>query len=157
MLRFLSGCSVLLAPSRGRGRLLTLSLIIFTNLPKIRCRYSSPLRVQGAAFRHGFPLAALSCTAHPFFGWSWGSTARGAAALTQGSVDTFVGVGFALPRLRTIFVPAWLLSPEELQLLLWAQPSCLAMLQLCSLTFGMLHAKFQNTAFRPGWLSGRGR
>ena len=33
------------------------------------------------------------------FGWSWGSTARGAAALTQGSVDTCVGVGPCLSRL----------------------------------------------------------
>ena len=34
---------------------------------------SSPLRVQGAAFRHGLPLAALSCTAHPFLGGHGGA------------------------------------------------------------------------------------
>ena len=52
--------------------LLALSLVF--NLPRIRCRFSSsPLRVQGAAFRHGFPLAALSCTAYPFLGGHGGA------------------------------------------------------------------------------------
>ena len=42
------------------------------------------------------------------------------------------------------------LSPEELQLLLWAQLSCLALLQICSLTLVMLHAKIlKSTASRP--------
>ena len=52
--------------------LLTLSLIVFT-LATDSVSLFSPLRVQGAAFRHGFPLAALSCTVTPFLGGHGGA------------------------------------------------------------------------------------
>ena len=48
-----------------------------------------------------FPWPPFPARLTPF-GWSWGSTARGAAALTQGSVDTCVGVGFGLSRFVTL-------------------------------------------------------
>ena len=49
------------------------------------------------------------------------------------------------------------LSPEELQLLLWARLSCLALLQLCSLTLVMLMQRFQKHGLSAGWLGDLGR
>ena len=56
-----------------------------------------PLKGAGGGLSAWFPLGRPFLHGHPFNGWSWGSTARGAAALTQGSVDTLCRHGPSPP------------------------------------------------------------
>ena len=103
--------------------LLTLSLVVFT-LAKDSVSLFSPLRVQGAAFRHGFPLAALSCTVTPF--WVvMGEHCPRSCSSYSGQCRHLCRHGlrpFMLRDTRTLFVvsPHGHSPPEELQLLLRA-------------------------------------
>ena len=66
--------------------LLAFSLVF--NLPRIRCRFSSsPLRVQGAAFRHGFPLAALFLHGSPPLGGHGGALPEELQLLLRASLS----------------------------------------------------------------------
>jgi hypothetical protein len=113
------------------------------DLPKFRCRFFFSPEGAGGGLSAWFSLGRPFLHGSPLSGWSWGSTARGAAALTQGSVDTCVGVGFGLSRLVTLTTFASMaLVARGAGLLLGALPSC-------SACYG--YVVFYACVFSPAW------
>ena len=105
-----------------------------------------------------YPWPPFPARLTPFLGGHGGALPEELQLLLRAVSTHFRRRGLSLFTLSwTLFAPAPALSPEELQLLLWARLSCLALLQLCSLTLVMLMQRFQKHGLSAGWLGDLGR